>query len=168
MQAIANDAQQVAAANGGQQGDGQGAQPGGNKNQGNMQGGNGVGPWGRGNGPPGPANGGGGGVAMGNNRPPPEVAPFQVKNETDISDKNEKGKVLASTFVKAGSIKGDADVERLNAFLESLGLPKPDMGPLAKGKAKVDLSFSGPWSGFAAPQVAGVVRTQGQTRAAIQ
>jgi len=65
-------------------------------------------------------------------------------------------------------IKGDVDVERLSAFIETLGLPQPEMEPLAKGKAKVDLSFGGVWSGFASPEVAGTVRTQTQTRAAIQ
>lgn len=113
MQAVANDAQQVAAGNGqnGQGNDGAGGQNGGK--QANPNGGQGVGPWGKGNnnGPPGAANGGGPGMAAGNNRPAPEVAPFQVKNETDLSDKNDKGKVLASTFVKAGSIKGDAKME---------------------------------------------------------
>jgi len=79
--------------------------------------------------------------------------------------------LAGATFSRSNyrfEIKGDADVERLNAFTDTLGLPKPDMGPVAEGKAKVDLSFSGAWSGFAAPQVAGVVRTQAQTRAAIQ
>jgi hypothetical protein len=112
MQAVANDAQQVAAGNGqnGQGNDGAGGQQPGK--QGKPDGGQGVGQWGKGNnGQPGPAQGGGPGMAAGNNRPAPEVAPFQVKNETDLSEKNDKGKVLASTFVKAGSIKGDAKME---------------------------------------------------------
>ncbi|HSZ56023.1 MAG TPA: hypothetical protein VK797_10200 [Tepidisphaeraceae bacterium] len=114
MQAVANDAQQVAAGNGqnGQGNDGAPGQQNGGK-QPNPNGPNGVGQWGKGNnnGPPGNANGGGPGMAAGNNRPAPEVAPFQVKNESDLSEKNDKGKVLASTFVKAGSIKGDAKME---------------------------------------------------------
>jgi hypothetical protein len=65
-------------------------------------------------------------------------------------------------------IKGDADVERLNAFLETIGLPKPDAEALATGKAKIDLSFDGAWTGFAPPQLAGILKTQAQTRAAIQ
>jgi len=110
MQAVANDAQEVAAAQGGAQGDGN-QQGNNNGNRPNPQGGNGQGPWGQNQGQPGPAQGGAGGIAKGNNRPRPEVAPFSVKNETDISDKLEKGKVLASTFVKAGSIKGDAKMQ---------------------------------------------------------
>jgi hypothetical protein len=118
MQATANDAQQVAAGQqnaGGQDGDqaGQNGQPGNQPGNGKQpNGGNGQGPWGKGNNQnQGPAQGGGGGVAMGNNRPAPAEAPFQTKNETDISQKDEKGKVLASSFVKAGSIKGDAKMQ---------------------------------------------------------
>jgi len=118
MQAVANDAQEVAAAqaaageNGGQNPNGQQQNPGP---------GNGVGPFGQGaNQGFGKAMGGGPGVAgAGNNRPAPEVAPFQVKDETDISQKTEKGKILASTFVKAGSIKGDAKME-LHSVLPSV------------------------------------------------
>jgi hypothetical protein len=79
--------------------------------------------------------------------------------------------VAAANFSRSDyrfDIKGDADVERLNAFLGALGLPKPEMEPPATGKAKVDLSFSGAWTGFAPPQLAGIVKTQTQTRAAIQ
>jgi hypothetical protein len=113
MQAIANDAQQVAAGNGGQPGNG-GQDDGGNPGAGNQQGGQGGGQWGKN--PPnqqgGNGNGGGaGGIGAGNNRPAPEVAPFSVKNETDLSQKNEKGRTLASTFVKAGSIKGEAKLD---------------------------------------------------------
>jgi hypothetical protein len=120
MQAVANDAQQVAAGQqnpGGQDGNqpGQnGQQPGNQPGNGQQQaqGGNGQGPWGKGNNPnQGPAQGGGPGVAMGNNRPGPTEAPFQTKNETDVSQKDEKGRVLASSFVKAGSIKGDAKMQ---------------------------------------------------------
>ncbi|HSU67372.1 MAG TPA: hypothetical protein VLJ39_10905 [Tepidisphaeraceae bacterium] len=119
MQAVANDQQQVAAGqqqNGGgqdgnqpgqggqqgQQGNGQGNQPGG-KNQG----------WGQGNMPQnGPAQGQGPGMAgAGNNRPAPSEAPFATKTETDSLQKDEKGKVLASTFVKDHSIRGDAKMQ---------------------------------------------------------
>jgi hypothetical protein len=112
MQAVANDAQQVASGNG-QPGNGGQGDDGNNPGAGGkQQPGQGVGPWG--NNPPnqqGQGNGGGGGIAAGNNRPAPEVAPFRVKDETDISQKNDKGKILASTFVKAGSIKGDAKMQ---------------------------------------------------------
>jgi AsmA protein len=65
-------------------------------------------------------------------------------------------------------IRGDADVGRLNAFLQTLGLPTPEMESPATGKAKIDLSFTGAWTGFAPPQLAGILKTQAQTRAAIQ
>lgn len=118
MQAVASDAQQVAAAqqNAGQEGDGQNpGQNGQNGKNGNGQqpgNGNGPGPWGPGNNPQqGLAQAGGPGRGAGNNRPPPEVAPYQVKDETDIHQRDEKGKVLASNFVKAGSVKGEAKME---------------------------------------------------------
>jgi hypothetical protein len=120
MQAVANDAQQVAAGQqnqGGQDGQGQGQD---GKNGQNGQGQNGNGqqangqgqqPWGQPqNGQPG--NGPNpGGVGAGNNRPNPTIAPFATKDETDIQQKDEKGKVLASNFVKAGSLKGDAKMQ---------------------------------------------------------
>ena len=114
MQAVAADAGAVAA---GQQGgqDGQAGQQGQNQGQngqnGQWQGQ--PGQWAAGKPKPGQgqAQGGGPGVAAGMNRPAPEVAPFQTKEELDSSERNEKGKILASTFVKAGSIKGDAKME---------------------------------------------------------
>ena len=115
MQAVANDAQSVAAGQGGQDGQGDGQ---GNNNQGGKNGqgqgwqGN-PGQWGAGQPKPGQgqAQGGGPGIGAGNNRPAPEVAPFQTKQEVDSSQRDEKGKILASTFVKAGSIKGEAKME---------------------------------------------------------
>lgn len=114
MQAVANDAQAVAAGQGGQDGQGDGQQ--GNNNPGgkNGQGWQGQpGQWAAGQPRPGQgqAQGGGPGIGAGNNRPAPEVAPFQTKAEVDSSQRDEKGKILASTFVKAGSIKGDAKLE---------------------------------------------------------
>jgi hypothetical protein len=119
MQAVANDAQQVAAnqpqpGQDGQDGNNQNDPNGQNGNQpGNGQQGNAGGqkPWGQGQ--PNPQNNGqvqgqGPGVGAGNNRPSPTETPFGTKNETDILQKDEKGKVLASSFVKAGSIRGDA------------------------------------------------------------
>ncbi|HTC92649.1 MAG TPA: AsmA family protein [Terriglobales bacterium] len=79
--------------------------------------------------------------------------------------------VAGATFSRSNyhfEIKGDVDLERLNAFLASLGLPTPETDPVAKGRAKVDLTYSGAWSGFASPEVAGTVRPQTQTSAAIQ
>jgi hypothetical protein len=120
MQAVANDAQQVAAGQqnagqgeGGDQGQGgKNGQNGQNGQQANAQNGNGQGPWGQGQNPQqGNAQGGGPGRGAGNNRPAPAVAPYQTKNETDIQQKDEKGKVLASNFVKAGSLKGDAKMQ---------------------------------------------------------
>jgi hypothetical protein len=119
MQAVANDAQQVAAgqqngaAGDNGQGDGQNGKNGQNGQNGNQQAnanGNGQQPWGQ----PQPGQGNGpnmGGVGAGNNRPNPAVAPFSTKDQTDIQQKDEKGKVLASNFVKAGSLKGDAKMQ---------------------------------------------------------
>lgn len=79
--------------------------------------------------------------------------------------------VASATFNRSSyrfEIKGDADIGRLKAFLETLGLPQPEVEAAAAGKAKVDLSFSGTWTGFAAPELAGTLKTQAQTRAAIQ
>ena len=118
MQAVANDAQQVAAGQKGENGKDPGQQPGDNDGQ---QGGKGQ--QGNGHGNPGGQQqwaqnkgqnqpGAGGGVGKGGaEMPRPEVAPFQVKDETDLSEKNGKGKVLASTLVRAGSIKGEAKME---------------------------------------------------------
>ena len=124
MQALANDAQEVAAAQGanGQNGNQPGQNGGKQGNNGQNQQANGQnngGQWGKPNGQQhqqvgqgfgpqgGPANGG---------RPPGEVAPFSVKDETDISQKDEKGKVLARSMVKAGSLKGDAKMELHNVL----------------------------------------------------
>jgi len=119
MQAIANDAQQVAAAQqnaAGQDGT-QGGQPGGqngpNQQQANA---NNGGQWGRPNGNGqknqqiGQQAGPQGGPAVGG-RPPGEVAPFSVKDETDTFQKDEKGTILAKTMVKGDSLKGDAKME---------------------------------------------------------
>src|SRR5207248_919958 len=51
-----------------------------------------------------------GAAGVGGQRPNPQEAPFSVKDERDPSQLNEKGKVLASTFVKAGSIKGESKI----------------------------------------------------------
>jgi hypothetical protein len=115
MQAVANDAQQVAA--GQQNGGGQDANQNGQGNQPNGKNGNGQqanagqGQWGKDNGQNQGNGGPGAGVGMGNNRPPPVEAPFQSKDETDTALKDEKGKILASSFVRAGSIKGDAKMQ---------------------------------------------------------
>ncbi|HEY2587064.1 MAG TPA: hypothetical protein VGI81_15060 [Tepidisphaeraceae bacterium] len=128
MQAVANDAQQVAAGqqngaqgDGGEQGQGGKNGQNGQNGQANGQNGNGQGPWGQGqNQQQGQAMGGGPGVAAGNNRPAPAIAPYQTKNETDTQQRDEKGKVLASNFVKAGSLKGDAKLQLHDV------LPPPD------------------------------------------
>jgi len=120
MQAVANDAQQVAAGQqnqGGQdgQGEGQNGKNGQNGQQadqnGNGQQANGQQPWGGQNQNPGGNGPNAGGVGAGNNRPNPTIAPFATKDETDIQQKDDKGKVLASNFVKAGSLKGDAKMQ---------------------------------------------------------
>ena len=52
----------------------------------------------------------------GGQMPRAEVAPFQIKDETDLSEKDGKGKVLASTFVKAGSITGESKLKLRDAL----------------------------------------------------
>jgi hypothetical protein len=128
MQAMKSDAAQVAAAQqaaqqaaanaaGGQQGQGQGQASngqgkGGNQNQGQgqwaNQGGNqgkNAGQWN------GQANNGiapnPGGFGAGD-RSGKQWAPFAVKQEIDQSQDIESGKLLASTFVKAGTVKGES------------------------------------------------------------
>lgn len=118
MQAVASDAQQVAAGqqnNGGDDGQGEGQN---GKNGQNGQGQNGNGQLANGQQPWGAPQGGQpgncpnpGGIGFGNNRPAPTVAPFATKDETDTQQKDEKGKILASNFVKAGSLKGDAKMQ---------------------------------------------------------
>lgn len=119
MQAVASDARQVAAGqqnNGGNEGDGQsqdgkngqnGQGQNGNGQQANGQQANGQQPWG--NQQQGQGNGGNAGV--GTKMPAPAIAPFATKDETDSQQKDGKGKVLASNFVKAGSLKGDAKMQ---------------------------------------------------------
>jgi hypothetical protein len=128
MQAMKSDAAQVAAAQqaaqqaaanaaGGQQGQGQGQaangqNKGGNGNQGQgqwaNQGGNQGNPQGKWNGQGanqmGPNQGGQGA----GDRSGKQWAPFAVKQEIDPSQDIEAGKLLASTFVKAGTVKGES------------------------------------------------------------
>jgi hypothetical protein len=55
----------------------------------------------------GEGQGGGPGQASGA-RPKPQVAPFAVKTELSHSDTIDKGKILASSFVKADALKGES------------------------------------------------------------
>jgi hypothetical protein len=124
MQAMKADAQQVAAAqaaaaaaaadaaqglNG--QGKGGGQQPGQGKWQGNQNG-----QWKQGDNRQfkGPNNGmGGAGIGAGD-RSAKEQAPYAVKEEISKSDDIEGGKILASTLIKAKSIKGESHVGSSN------------------------------------------------------
>lgn len=128
MQANQQDMQQMAAAqqaaqqgaqaaqdalNGNQQGKG-GQQPGQQDGQGGegegqgQQAGKGQQNGGQGNGnQPGM---GGEGQAMGD-RSAKQAAPFTVKQEVSQSQENDKGKILASRWVKAGSFKGESKAE---------------------------------------------------------
>lgn len=90
--------------NGGQPKDGWG------QNQGGQGGGNPNQPWNGQNAPAGPNNGGQG-MGDRNYKAP---APFTVKQEVSQSQDDEKGKLLASTLVKAGSIKGESKAELKN------------------------------------------------------
>jgi len=122
MQAMKADAQQVAAAqaaaaqaaqdaangmnNGGQGGQGQGQQNGQWNNAGNNQGNN-QGKWnGQQGGRAGP-NQGGQGVG---DRTYKEQAPYTLKDEISQSKDIEGGKILASTLIKAKSIRGESKV----------------------------------------------------------
>jgi hypothetical protein len=121
MQAMKADAQQVAAAQAqaaqaaqdaanamnGQQGQ-QGQAPGQNPGQWGGQGQ--PGQWGQGNnkGQPG-QNPGGGGIGVGD-RTFKEQAPYQLKDEVSQSKDIEGGKILASTLIKAKSIRGESKV----------------------------------------------------------
>lgn len=128
MQAMQQDMQQMAAAqqaaqqgaqqaqnamNGQQQGQAgqQGQQgQGGQDGQGEGQGGQQVGQNpGDGQGNPGNQNGmmNGGGIGQGD-RSAKAAAPFTVKQEVSQSQEDEKGKILASRWVQAGSIKGES------------------------------------------------------------
>lgn len=60
------------------------------------------------------------------------------------------------------SFNGAAENRRLFALFETLGLPNPPGATLERanqpGAARVDLEVSGPWAGFSAASVAGIVR----------
>jgi hypothetical protein len=123
MQAAQQDMQQMAAA---QQAAQQGAQNAqnalnGQQGQGGGQPGQGQGEAGQGqagqaqnqdqNGQPQNNNAmAGGGIGQGD-RSAKQAAPFTVKQEISQSQENEKGKVLASRWVKAGSFKGESKAE---------------------------------------------------------
>ncbi len=126
MQAMQQDMQQMAAAqNAAQQGAQQaqdalnGQQPG---QGGQQQGKDGQGEEGAGQGQadkgqdqggqPGNKNGmmAGGGIGQGD-RSAKQAAPFSVKQEISQSQENDKGKILASRWVKAGSFKGESKAE---------------------------------------------------------
>jgi hypothetical protein len=55
-------------------------------------------------------------------------------------------------------IKGDAYPERLSATAQLFGLQLPPNAAQAAGVQNVDLNVFGQWTGFAAPQVTGIVR----------
>jgi len=122
MDAMQKDAQQVAAAQDAtqqaqqdaadnlNQGNQQGQQPGGNK-QGQGKGPNNTGKWAQGEPKNNQGNGmGGPGQGMGG-RGEKEQAPYTVKREAAPTQENQDGRILASTFVKAGTVKGSSRVE---------------------------------------------------------
>ena len=55
----------------------------------------------------------GGGIGAGD-RSAKQAAPFTVKQEISQSQEDEKGKILASRWVQAGSIKGESKAELAN------------------------------------------------------
>jgi hypothetical protein len=120
LQAMAKDQQAVAA---GQQGgqDGQNGQQGGQGQGQDRQGQGGQGQkgeWAKGD-PNQHGQGGQGGPAMAAGaRPNPQEAPYGVKQEVTNYQTDDKGKILASSFVKAGSIKGESKVGLSNDALK--------------------------------------------------
>jgi hypothetical protein len=133
MQAAAQDMQQIQAAQqAAQQGQeaaaGQ-AQGGGDGQQGQGEGNNqqvaqGEMEWKAGD-PNNPGNGPGGvGVGAGD-RSAKNVSPFGVKQELSPSQEDEKGKILASRYVKAGSLKGEMKQE-LTEVAQSAEREAPD------------------------------------------
>lgn len=128
MDAVAKDAQQQAAAqqaaaqaaadaaqgmNG--QGKGQGGQGQGQPGDAQAKA-DGQGEWREGD-PNGKQGGGAGGAGQGEgDRSNKQAAPFAVKQEFSPTENDEKGRILASTFVKAGSIKGESKAELQQAL----------------------------------------------------
>lgn len=114
LEAMAKDGQAVAA---GQQ-DGQDGQSNqqsqGQNGQGEGQGKGGQ--WAQNN--PNQQQGGGGQGGHNGGRPDPRETPFGVKQEVTNFQIDEKGKILASSFVKAGAIKGESKVEISNEALK--------------------------------------------------
>ncbi len=128
MQAIAADMKQMeAAAAAAQQGIQQaannlnGQQPGANPGQGNKPGAAGQkGEWragdpkaGKGQGQGGPGIGNGGVASK-------SPAPFGTKTEMSPSQDNDAGKVLASSFIKAGTIKGESKAQLSNVAASAI------------------------------------------------
>jgi hypothetical protein len=109
LQAMANAAQGAGAD--------QGDQNGGSNQNAHLPGGAQGGQWAQGNNQNQGQGFGGPGQAAGG-RPAPEEAPFGVKQELSESQTNEKGKILASSFVKAGTIKGESKVGLSDAVLQ--------------------------------------------------
>jgi hypothetical protein len=104
-------AQQNAQARAGQNGQqpGQNGQQPGQQGQNPGQWGQGQGQFQQGQGQPPQGQGGQGGFAQASGaRPPGEVAPYNVQQEVAPSQTDESGKILASSFVKATSEKGES------------------------------------------------------------
>jgi len=55
-------------------------------------------------------------------------------------------------------IKGDADLARLLAAAQLVGLQQPNRGPLPEGTASLDLSIANNWAGFGAPLLTGTAQ----------
>jgi hypothetical protein len=127
LQAQANGAAGVTAAQqaaqnaqNGQPGQGQGQNPNGQQANGQWGKNNNPGQWQPGKPNPQQAQGGQGGpaVAAAGRRPDPSEAPFAVKTEYSQSQTDDKGKILASSLVKAPAEKGESKMT-LNQVAES-------------------------------------------------
>ncbi len=153
MQAMAKDAQAVAAGQQlaqqgqgqgqGQQGQGQGQGQG--QQQANGQFGQGQQGQGQQQGNPqqqGQGGQGGAAIAAGGKRPDPVAVPFQVKQELSASETIESGKIIASSFVKAPSEKGESKMKLTEAIAsqtkEEAGEVETDRIPRGAQKAVKD------------------------------
>ncbi|HEX4797030.1 MAG TPA: hypothetical protein VH370_24780 [Humisphaera sp.] len=114
QQGMANAGQGQQGQNGqgpGQNGQGQGQGQGQNgAGQGPGQGQQGQGEWAQGDPRNQGAGSGGPGVSAGGKRPNPTEAPFGTKTELSQSQTNDKGRILASSFVKAPAERGTSNM----------------------------------------------------------
>ena len=93
-------------------------------------------PW---NGQQGPAGPNQGGIGAGD-RNYKEQAPYAVKPEVSPSTDNEKGRIIASTLVKAGAIKGESKAELKQIARETRSKTRPTRSTRTASAAKASTS----------------------------